>query len=134
MNRPLRTGWLWWRQNGSALVTMLAVGVSFLSVYLNQVETAERRDQSCRTDETKQENDVKQLRRTYEFIEDPPEELRDLVPMAMAQVAEVEADAVEDDAADFCDEDGVGLDEPDPVLPLPPAVLAYERFPKRNLP
>jgi hypothetical protein len=94
-------------------------------------EGRRRRDQACTQDERRHLDDVKRLRRTYEFLGGLPrsEWGTTLTKAIVRGLAEVERDARVDVAPRFCDEPGVeaerrgeppvGLPEPDPVIPEP---------------
>lgn len=102
------------------------------SIIQIEKEGRERRDQSCRIDERKQRADVQKLVQTYDFLTKlTPEQLNEarsghgdlLNRAAVANLAQTEREALEDDAAPFCDEEGVGLPEPDTRIPARPDVL-----------
>lgn len=115
------------------VAVVLAAAAIFLSAFLFArvqavfdklaMESKGRRDQACLRDETAHKRDVRQLRQTYKFLAAPPPSLRDLVPLIVAQLPRTEQEA-EDKAPAFCDEPGIGLPEPDPVIPRRPRALS----------
>lgn len=82
-------------------------------------EGAERRDQMCRLFETQHAIDVERLYRTYEYLNDLPraEWGKPLTRAIVVDLPRLEDEARRDSAPAFCDEEGVGLPEPDPDLP-----------------
>lgn len=110
-------------------MTVVAVGLSAYAVAGTEAtvkdlrrEGEERRDQSCRIQERKQEADVQQLRRTYTFLLG----LKPAAPLRRAVITllpQIEDDARQDDAPPYCNAPGVGLPEPDPVVPKRPPSL-----------
>jgi hypothetical protein len=88
-----------------------------------RAENRERRDQSCAISERKQATDIKKLRQTYAYLHRKRREGRlgeDLPREVIRALPRSEAEAHEDDAPPFCDEKGIGLPEPDPVIPSRP--------------
>ena len=98
-------------------------------------ESRERRNEACRISEYEQAREVRQLRRTYEFL---PRLLREdpdgiLAAASRGSLAALESDARTDNAPAYCDEPGVaaeargeppvGLPEPDPKIPPRPPGL-----------
>jgi hypothetical protein len=121
--RRASDGWRGWVDRA---ITLVAVAIAGLALYVTTLEREKRTDQICRIDERKQQKDIRQLERTYGYL------LRELRAGRMDQplnveilrgLQQTEADAREDDAPPFCDEEGVGLPEPDPVVPDRPLVL-----------
>jgi hypothetical protein len=114
-----RTGrfWIWFRRLDfvwQRFVPLLAI----LALYLVVVDSTERRDQMCQLFEADHLADVNRLERTYRFLSSPA--ARDdeaLLQVALVELPELEREARVDSAPDFCDEDGLGLPEPDPVVP-----------------
>lgn len=111
------------------LVLTVLVAVGF---YLLEQTRTESRDQLCMWFEPDHLEDVQELRRTYKrvpealefYIAAAPEKLRPFLENAVAtDVARLEAEARVDSAPAFCDEPGVGLPEPDPVVPKRPKGL-----------
>jgi hypothetical protein len=90
-------------------------------------ESRERRDQTCTISERQHQQDVLQLRRTYRYLVDPEQfgdrKGSDLYNVVLAQIGRTENEARIDRAPHFCDEPGIGLPEPDPVLPTRPTGL-----------
>lgn len=88
-------------------------------------ERVERINQSCTISERKQRKDVEELRRIYTFLTkpDPTRLERQLRPLIIANLSVLEAEALEDDAPEYCDAEGVGEAEPDPELPPRPVRL-----------
>jgi hypothetical protein len=102
------------------MLALLLAGASILlTSYLFTTlasEGADRRDQSCRLFEADHLADVEQLKRTYSYLDRqtvPSELTREIV----RRLPELEREARIDGAPAYCDEPGVGLKEPDPVLP-----------------
>lgn len=92
-----------------------------------------REDGQCRIFEGDQKDENDELKDTYNFLyraQQKPE-LRDtlLYDFALARLPVIKAKAEEDQAPGYCDEDGVGLPEPDPVLPEPPKGLKLPQLP-----
>lgn len=90
-------------------------------------EARDRLDQACTRDERNQKRDVETLRRTYDYLVREQREGRSLASginrAVLIGLPRTEADAREDDALPACDKPGVGLPEPDPVLPKRPKSL-----------
>lgn len=82
-------------------------------------ETTERRSQSCDLFEGQHLDDVKELRRTYKYIEalEPEEISSTLNQFVIRGLPELEDDARNDPAPEYCDDPNIGLPEPDPNLP-----------------
>lgn len=131
--------WLWWDLWIRDAVVVAAIGLSLWSTHITQStlstvkatqhaqarEGAERRDQNCLIFERSQDRAVTQLRRTYEYLADlTPKQLAE--PLNTAVIAGLPAevtDAQTSDAPPYCNAPGVGLPEPDPLLPQPPGNL-----------
>jgi len=79
-------------------------------------ESAERRNQNCLIFEGDHLEDINQLKRTYEFL-DNPKANRGLVEAVLPGLPALESKARRDGAPDYCDDPNVGLPEPDPVAP-----------------
>lgn len=75
-----------------------------------KAEGADRRDQTCRLFERDERAAVDRLVQTYDFLRRPGK-LKNLVPVARAQVPALESDARTSDAPPYCDAPGVGLPE-----------------------
>ena len=88
-------------------------------------ESKGRRDQSCRISESQHKADVDGLRRTYDYLKQlTPRQRRSPINRAiLANLPVTEREARMDPAPPFCDEPGIGLPEPDPVLPKRPKSL-----------
>lgn len=119
-NRRRRRTDRWRPLNAAALI--LAAASILLSAWLYArivSEGRERRDQSCLQNERRHLDDVQQLRNTYEFLEHLPrsEWGTPLTRAIVRQLPQIERDARVDVAPKFCDEHGIGLPEPDPVVP-----------------
>lgn len=116
---------------------LLALGGVFLTLNLI-AESKGRRDQSCTQSERKHLEDVKQLRRTYAYLVDPAKfgdrKGSDLYNVVLAQIERTERQARIDPAPKFCDEPGIGLPEPDPVLPTSPFAVPPSPKPDVTLP
>lgn len=134
------------RRRTADRVALLAVGISLAALAITIIallaglsaigktasfedferEANARRDETCRINEHQQEQDIRRLRQAYEYLDGLPAWKRErlLRPRAArAQLASLEADAMEDDAPAYCDEPDVGLPEPDPELPPRPGFL-----------
>lgn len=94
-------------------------------------EREERTDQACRGYELQYAEEVKELRNTYKLLEDPPPEFVGLLknPLVVDSILEDERNVQNDRdefgvyVAPYCDEPGVGLEEPDPVVPERPKAV-----------
>lgn len=82
-------------------------------------ESLQRRDESCEITEREHKGDVESLRKTYAYIESLSEKEthQKLNQIIIANLPETEQNARTDVAPSYCDEPGIGLPEPDPVLP-----------------
>lgn len=104
-------------------VTLFAVAVALgLSAALfvkNAHERNDRLGQTCTIFEQNQKDDVQALKQTYKFlaIQTPKELQQPINQFIIANLPITEQNAQTDDAPDYCDEEGFGLPEPDPVLP-----------------
>lgn len=142
----LRAAWGRW---GASVTTFLALCVSGWAVHIAtdvskdsartaqeakhavleiRAESRQRIDDTCRINETRQKTEVDALKRTYEYLGGlTAQQLAE--PLNKAVLAGLPATvraALTDDAPAYCDKPGVGLPEPDPVVPrrpksLPPA-------------
>ena len=90
-----------------------------------EAESRARRDQSCRISEETHKDDVDSLRRTYKYLLDltPRQKQTTFNRALLANLPNVERKARQDPAPPFCDEPGIGLPEPDPVVPKRPKSL-----------
>lgn len=89
-------------------------------------ESRERRDQSCKVTEKAQRVKEQQLARTYQFLvaaRANGETGSTIYKFIVASLPAQEAKARLDEAPLFCDEPGIGLPEPDPVVPPRPKGL-----------
>jgi hypothetical protein len=88
-------------------------------------EGVERRQQSCQLFESDHLADVQALRRTYHYLGGlSARERRTGINRALlVNLPRTEQEARTDSAPDFCDKPGVGLPEPDPVVPERPRGL-----------
>jgi hypothetical protein len=91
-----------------------------------EADVNDRRDQTCRLFERDHLADVERLRGTYKYLNGlAPVQFEDTLNQAiLRQLPDLESEARVDSAPDYCDEDGVGLPEPDPVVPKRPAGLS----------
>lgn len=82
-------------------------------------ESKQRRDQSCDITEKAQLKAVTDLRNTYKYIESlRPKEVRStLNQFIIASMSKTYSDAATTVAPKYCDQPGIGLPEPNPVLP-----------------
>ena len=85
-------------------------------------ESAVREDGQCRIFEKNQAQAVQQLEQAYLFMAGRREDA-ELYDLAYTRLPELELEAVANHAPNYCDDKGVGLDEPDPVLPERPPLL-----------
>lgn len=88
-------------------------------------ESRQRVEQDCLKEERDHLKDVKNLRRTYRFLVNYPEDQRtDPLYIALIQtLPQTESAARTDNAPLYCDEPNVGLPEPDPAVPKRPKSL-----------
>ena len=116
--------WVMWDAFGRDIVVVSAIGLSLWSVWSLEQESKDRRDQNCVIQERKEADDIRQLMRTFEYLErQPPDALTDertINPAIIRQLPETIREAREKDAPVYCDEPGVGLSEPGPEVPDPP--------------
>jgi hypothetical protein len=91
-----------------------------------EVEGRERRDQACVLNERDHLADVQNLKRAYDrlpeafafYMSIAPADMKPLLRSMIAQdLKRLEQEARVDQAPEYCDEPGVGLVEPDPVIP-----------------
>lgn len=119
-------------QRWGQVALMLAAFALFFAVllfYKIDSEGKERRDQACQGAEGKHLEEVKQLRRTYDYFVHPPPGFEKLLkdPRTIQQLHEAEKAAKNDGdqfgefVPAYCDEPGIGRPEPDPTLPHKPA-------------
>lgn len=89
------------------------------------VESLRARSANCLQFERDHLRDVKQLRDTYAYIRQlEPSELGDPINrFVIGRLPETEAKARTDTAPGYCDNPGLGLPEPDPVVPCRPRVI-----------
>lgn len=91
-------------------------------------ESVYRRDQACRGLELGHRQEVKDLRRTYDFYAKPPPSFADLLdnPLVLDGLRDDIKDAAKDQdqfgvfVPKYCDAPGIGLKEPDPIVPKVP--------------
>lgn len=83
------------------------------------VESRNRRDEACTISEREHLQDVDKLRRTYSYLDalTPIEVSQTINQFIIANLNEQEENARRDVAPSYCDEQGIGLPEPDPTLP-----------------
>ena len=95
-------------------------------------ESRGRRDQSCSLSEREHLEDIRTLRRAYRrtpkalefYLQVAPRGFRPFLRNAVyADLARLEKEARVDRAPEFCDAPGIGLPEPDPVVPKRPPNL-----------
>lgn len=109
------------------MLTCVALGLAWWSLHVNDQESAKRRDQQCRIDETKEAADIETLRQTYLFLErQSPQQMAEKGGIAQAvllNLPKTERDARQPDAAAYCNAPGIGLPEPGPTIPRRPRDL-----------
>jgi hypothetical protein len=87
-------------------------------------EGAERRDQTCLLFEGQHLTEVKQLERTYEYLSGLSQaQLSEPLNRAVMLGLSAQEEEAKDRAPAYCDVKGVGLPEPDPVIPKRPEGL-----------
>lgn len=98
-------------------------------------ETAKRRDESCKGYELGHKQEVTELERSFDLLENPTPEIKPFIdafiqdPRVLAQTAEEIRAATNDQdeygvyVPSYCDEPGFGLEEPDPDMPKTPPKL-----------
>lgn len=88
-------------------------------------DSRERIDQSCTLFERDHLTDVQRLRNTYRYLAQlrPSEVDQPLNRFVIRALPETEREARQDTAPRYCDEPGLGLPEPDPVIPQRPQNL-----------
>ena len=128
-----------WLQLAAFLIVAIAAIVSYKQAYqagqdakqaITRIaeEGKERRGQICLSFETTHLNEVQRLTDTYRFLRNLPESERDttLTKAIVQNLPQLERDAKSDQDSDgifvpgYCDDKGVGLPEPDPVVPERP--------------
>jgi hypothetical protein len=116
----------------SLVAAFAALGLVGAGFYHLDRETSERRNQTCKWFEGDHLEDVKDLKRTYARMPEAlafytaaaPNSLRPfLKSIIAADLARLEKEAMVDAAPEYCDESGIGLPEPDPVIPERPKDL-----------
>lgn len=98
----------------------VALALTVTLVFQFEREQAERRDQLCGLFEADHLADVKVLQGRYRLLSDPDRRALlgpGLTRLVVLGLGEIEREARTDTAPEFCDAAGVGLPEPDPVLP-----------------
>jgi hypothetical protein len=107
-----------------ALVASLVALASVPLVYIKiSNEGRERRDQTCTQSEREHLVKVQELRRTYGFLTNPKKRRLlgpGLTKLVILGLPRTEREARVDPAPPFCNEPGIGLPEPDPVIPPRP--------------
>lgn len=90
-------------------------------------DTRTRVDESCKISERGHLEDVRQLRQTYRYLLQltPAERQQPLNRFIIGQLPRTEREARTDNAPSYCDRAGVGLPEPDPVIPKRPKRLRH---------
>lgn len=85
----------------------------------------QRRDQACTIFERQQVQNVKTLTQTYGFLLSlSPTQIQDpLNELILRNVPQTEATARTDPSPAYCDDEGIGLPEPDPKVPPRPKVI-----------
>jgi hypothetical protein len=116
-----------WRFTTSLALVLSAGSVLFTVLLFTDLrdEIAQRRDQACVITEREQDAEVQALVNTYRYLSElTGEQLHDPLNRAvLRQLPMVEARARADNAPPYCDEEGVGLPEPDRRVPERPRVL-----------
>lgn len=116
---------IWWARWGRDMTTFAAVALAAWAVLNTVHERASRTDQTCTVFEQQHKDDVDQLIATYRYLASlSGEELaQPLNRFVLGSLPGVIREAQTDDAPPYCDEPGVGLPEPDPVVPERPRAL-----------
>lgn len=111
----------WYRD----LWLLIISGFLVWSILAFQAESTDRRDQTCTLFEKAQRDAVSQLRQTYDYLVSltPKERHEGFNPAILANLPNVERIARTTGAPEYCNEPGVGLPEPDPVVPVRPPGL-----------
>lgn len=121
--------WSWAAAWGwMAILSILVV----LTISRVQAESKTRADQNCKIFETQHLATVERLRNTYKYLLALTPDERALAAsghgnqlniLVMRNLKQTEAEAKIDPAPIYCDKPGVGLPEPDPVVPKRPPEL-----------
>ncbi len=108
----------WIKNRPWFITTILCFLAVFLSYYLPAQESKKRRDQTCALLEATHKRNVDNLNSTYDYISELKErEVHDtLTIFVLRNLPQAETSTRIDDAPQFCDEPGIGLPEPDPVI------------------
>lgn len=120
-----------WLPVVAIVMATVALGVSVGLVFWAVHEGTDRRDEACRGLELNHKQEVIELDRTYKFYADPPPGFEGLLknPLVAKSLREAERAAKDDQdrygvyVPSYCDDPGVGLKEPDPVVPARPPSL-----------
>lgn len=131
--------WVWWDVWLRDLIVVVAIALSLWSTAITQqtlgkqekqqraaaAESVERRDQNCLLFERSQQRSVQALANTYKYLGGlTPRQLAEPLNRAvLANLPQTISEAQTADAPPYCDDPGVGLPEPNPVVPKPPKGL-----------
>lgn len=118
LRKQIRVQWV--------LYALVIIGCALFIRALEQ-EADDRQDGQCQIFEGQHLDDVTVLGNTYAFLLTvEPEDRNDaLYKFAIRQLPTTEARAYRDRAPQYCDEEGIGLPEPDPEIPLRPKALKH---------
>lgn len=100
----------------AAVIAIGGVALGAYSLYLG----GHRRDEACLRDEREHKREVRGLRDLYTYFAGlSPKQARSdpVTQFALTQLPQARREARSDEAPEYCDEEGVGLPEPDPKLP-----------------
>lgn len=127
--KPYRNGFLRKLAMTALIVSLLtAAGTTWL--WFNIIsESKERRNQTCRVFESAHKQEIDDLNGTYRYLAGapPPERGTTLYTLILSNLKKLESEAKDDEdevgvvVPAYCDEPGIGLPEPDPVVPKRPA-------------
>jgi hypothetical protein len=113
------------------IIATFSVAIAAYAVWGIQNEADVRRSQTCESFESAYAEQIRRLENTYVFLTLPgiKERSPDLYALALRELTALETAARKDSdpfgprVPDYCDDEGVGLPEPDPKVPRRPADL-----------
>jgi hypothetical protein len=111
----------WYRDIWLLAITVLVVW-SIATLYADRTDRA---DQTCTLFERAHERDVNALAATYKYLVglSDSERTSAINRTVLARLPETEQQARVTKAPSYCDDRGVGLPEPNPVIPVRPSSL-----------